>query len=180
MSWKDSIQTQIAARKPPVHRHSQGYTLQSASRVALVYACSSESRFKEVKSLANQLERDYAVARVHRFAFINVSSKAVPVWMSQRLDSQFIDASAVNFWGIPKGEATSFCSQAFDVLINLEPSVPAPLLHVIRNANASMKVGVRQPVRNEDYDVLFETLPNESHAQRAERIVHFLSHTQLS
>jgi hypothetical protein len=73
-----------------------------------------------------------------------------------------------------------FCNEAFDVLINLEPSVPAPLLHVIRNARASMKVGVRQPVRNEDYDVLFEPLPNESHAQRAQRIIHFLSHTQLS
>ena len=179
MQWTEQIRQQLATRLPVASRPLKGHSLESARRVGLVYTFEDERSFTEVRRLADSLEKEHGV-EVIRFTYVDLAKKDIPHWMLQLPQSRFIAKEDVNLWGRPHGEADGFCSEPMDLLINVETSLPTSLLHVIRNAQASMKVAVRQPVRNEDYDILFEPVPDESLQDRMRSMIRFLSTTQLT
>ena len=179
MSWTDQIRQRLVARLPGLDRTPKGYTLHSASRVALVYCFENGPEFQEIKKLAEGLKADFSLQEVVRFTHVNRSKKELPQWLTQLPDSRFIARKDVNFLGQPEGEALRFCKEPFDLLLNLEVELTTPLMYVIRGAHASMKVGMRPAFRSEDYDVLFEPVPGETRKQRMERMVRFLSTTEL-
>lgn len=174
------IKRWFASKLPTIERRSKGHSLKSAKSVALVYLHRSESHFKEVRDLAHRLRTEHGLDRVSRFTYIDASKNNVPVWQMQKLESNFICKSDLNFMGKPDGEATTFCKERFDLLINLELDLPLALMHVVRESQARMKVAVRQPLRNADYDVLFEPNPDHTDEQRVHQILAFLSNTQLN
>lgn len=179
MSWTEHLRQRLAVRLPEATRPMKGHTLQSAEHLALVYTFRDEQRFTEVKRLADAIEQQHGV-KVTRFALVDLASKETPHWLHQLPQSRFIAKDEVTLWGQPKGEAHAFCRERWDVLMNVESTLPTPLLHVVRSAQASMKVAVRQPVRNEDYDILFEPISEESLSDRVQRMIRFLSTTQLT
>lgn len=180
MRWLDQINTALLNRKPPVHRKPRGTNLQAAQRVAVVFHATNEQRFKAAKRFARELQSDFGIQEVMRFTWVDAKKGFVPVWLAQKVDIRFIAAHDVNLFGHPGGEATPFVAAPFDLLINLDAAPPLPLMHVIRDSQAGMKVGLRQPMRNEDYDVLFELRPDETEADRWRRMCTFLSTTQLT
>ncbi len=180
MRWLDQINTRLLQRKSPVPRDVRGVNLPAAQRVALIYHAPNEQRFKAVKRLARQMQQDHGVQHVVRFTWVDAKPEHVPVWLAQKLDSKFICKQDVNLFGHPQGEAAPFVAEEFDLLINLDPALPLPLAHVVRDSAACMKVAIRQPLRNEDYDVLFEPREGESEADRWQRMLAFLSNTQLT
>ena len=153
--------------------------MSSARRVGLVYEFQDERYFTEVRRKAESMAKEFSV-EVIRFTYVDLAKKDIPHWMLQLPQSRFIAKDDVSLWGRPHGEANSFCSENLDLLMNVESSLPAPLLHVIRGAQASMKVAVRQPLRNEDYDILFEPVLDEHFQDRLHRMIRFLSTTQLT
>ena len=180
MRWLDQINNRLLRQKPVATRVPKGVNLQAAQRIALVYQASDERRFKQVKLMARQLRQEHQLREVIRFTWVDTKPEHVPVWLAQKVDSRFICKQDVDLFGHPQGEATRFVADAFDMLINLDASLPLPLMHVVRESTAGMKVAVRQPMRNEDYDVLFEARKEESDADRWQRLFTFLSTTQLT
>ena len=173
------IKRWFASKLPTIERGTKGHSLQSAKSVALIYQHRTEGHFKEIRELAQQMRQDYGLDRVARFTYIDTLKGDVPVWQMQKLESNFICKSDLNFMGKPEGEAKLFCKETFDLLINIEQELPLALMHVVRESQAHMKVAVRQPERNEDYDVIFEPNPAHSDSQRIQQILAFLSNTQL-
>lgn len=180
MRWLDQINTRLLQRKPPVTRDVRGVNLPAAQRVALVYYAPNEPRFKAVKQFARQLQQDHGISQVVRFTWVDAKPEHVPVWLAQKLNSKFICKQDVDVFGHPQGEAAPFVAEPFDLLINLDLALPLPLAHTVRDSAAGMKVAFRQPLRNEDYDVLFEPREGESEADRWQRMLAFLSTTQLT
>lgn len=174
------IKRWFASKLPAIERGSKGHSLQSAKSVALIYQHRTEGHFKEVRDLAQRMRHDFGLDRISRFTYVDAVRSDVPVWQMQKLESNFICKSDLNFMGKPEGEATLFCKEPFDLLINLEKELPLALMHVVRESHARMKVAVRQPDRNEDYDVLFEPNPTHTDTQRIQQILAFLSNTQLT
>ena len=179
MQWTEQIRQRLVTRLPVASRPLKGHSLGSARRVGLVYAFEDERSFNEVKRLAESMAKEYGV-EVIRFTYVDLAKKDIPHWMLQLPQSRFVSKDDVSLWGRPHGEADAFCSEPMDLLINVEPSLPSMLLHVVRNAQASMKVAIRQPVRNEDYDILFEPISEEALQDRLRRMTRFLSTTQLT
>lgn len=179
MSWIDQLRQRLAVRLPKAPRHLKGHSLQSARRMALVYIYRDEQGFNELKTISESIAKEHDV-EVVRFAFVDLAPKDLPHWMIQQPQSRFIAKDDVNLWGRPRGAAESFCNEPWDLLMNVETSLPTPLLHAVRSAQASMKVAVRQPVRNVDYDILFEPVSTESQYDRIHRMIRFLSTTQLT
>ena len=179
MQWTEQIRQRLAARLPVASRPLKGHSMRSARRVGLVYSFEDERSFNEVRRLAEAMAKEHDV-EVIRFTYVDLAKKDIPHWMLQLPQSRFIAKEDVNLLGRPHGEADGFCAEPLDLLINLETSLHSTLLHVVRNAQASMKVAIRQPVRNEDYDILFEPVLDESLQDRMRRMTRFLSNTQLT
>lgn len=179
MSWTEQLRQRLAVRLPKAPRPLKGHSLQSARRMALVYTFRDEHGFNELKAISESIAKEHDV-EVVRFAFVDLAPKDFPLWMVQQPQSRFIAKEDINLWGRPRGAAEWFCNEPWDLLMNVETSLPTPLLHAVRSAQASMKVAVGQPVRNVDYDILFEPISNESQHERIHRMIRFLSTTQLT
>ncbi len=179
MQWTEQIRQRLAMRLPVASRPLKGHSLGTARRVGLVYAFQDERKFTEVRRIAESMAKEHGV-EVIRFTYVDLAKKDIPHWMLQLPQSRFIAKEDVNLWGRPRGEAEAFCTEPLDLLLNMEPSLPSMLVHVMRKAQASMKVAVRQPNRNEDYDILFEPVANEQLQDRIRRMIRFLSTTQLT
>jgi hypothetical protein len=145
----------------------------------LIYINQNERRHKDVKLLAKRLIQEYNLKRVMRFTYVDSKKKDIPNWQMQKLDSGFICQNDLNFWGKPEDNMDLFCQEPFDILINLESSLPVPLIYTVRNSRAAMKIAVRQDCRNEDYDVLIEPKAGESREHQIDRLLKFLTTTQL-
>jgi len=179
MSWKIQVNKLLVKRLPIIQRGAKGTSLNRAQRIALIYINQNERRHKDVKLLAKRLIQEYNLKRVMRFTYVDSKKKDIPNWQMQKLDSGFICQNDLNFWGKPEDNMDLFCQEPFDILINLESSLPVPLIYTVRNSRAAMKIAVRQDCRNEDYDVLIEPKAGESREHQIDRLLKFLTTTQL-
>ena len=171
----DSFNAQRLCKKPPIQRERAGRTLHETRRLGLVHLANTPGERDTINRLARSLQEEYGIGHIVQLSWLDGKPEDAPEWRG----SDVILRTDLNFWGRPSGAAESFLGADLDLLINLEGELPLALMHVVRDSLAGMKVAVRQPFRNEDYDVLFEPVEGEERTERTQRILAFLANTKL-
>lgn len=176
MRWMDSFNVQQLSKKPPVQRERSGRTLHATRRLGLVHLAETQAEQDRINRLARSLQQEFGIELLVQLNWLDGKPGEAPKWMG----SDVVFRTDLSFRGRPAGAAEPFLRAELDLLINLEGELPLALMHVVRESRAEMKVAVRQPLRNEDYDVLFEPVEGEGRTERTQRILAFLANTKLT
>lgn len=179
-----SMQQRIAKRMlrsaESHERPRKGVNLRGARQIMLVYTETNELKFKLVKDIAIYLKKEYDIKRVMRIAYINGDEKAVPAWHMRKLESDFFCSTDLNWYDKPVKNVDAHLSEAYDVLIHLDPDESTALDYFVAASKAKMKVANFSANRPQDFDILIPPKAKDSWKQRNHRIIEFIGDSPLT
>lgn len=176
---KESAARFFLRREHEPERERRGVNLPQAHSVALLYIDSNEDYFKEIRSFVKDLHNLYGVKKVWAMGYIDVASKAIPVYQAQKLEYMFFTKSELNWHLKPTTSLENFISEPFDLLIDLSQQRCLPMQYVVKASKAKMKVGTGLAEANDLYDLCVQLHEVSDHHDVWKTLLHYLTKPNL-
>lgn len=164
MALLAGIRTQIGnkklARLKPVNRQRKGNNLGEVRSLGFVFYDESEDHLKAVKEVVRNVVGMHGIRKVQAMAYVPKPSKQVPIYQARKLEFTYFDQDDLGPFFQPGGETKAWCTEPFDVLIDLTEGQHLPLQYLVFQSCAAMKVGRASAPRAQDYDLTLH-VPNE-------------------
>lgn len=162
-------------RVAPANRKTRVSNFGTARSVALIYTEKGESFYILVKQYVQYLRAEHGIGEVMAMAFVE-NDKLVPLYHQHKLHFDFFTPSDLSFSLAPQADhIVNFVRKRFDILINLDEELPAPLALVLANSEAALKVGTRTRQLERFYDLMIEPKAGRTFDEYARHVNHYLT-----
>lgn len=160
-------------------RDRQGVNLSKAKSAALLYVDKDEAYFKKIKQHVSELHDMYGLKRVCALGYVDVPSKALPIYHAQKLEYMYFTKSDLNWHMKPRVSLMNFLSEPFDVLIDLSTELCIPMHYILNASHAKMKVGNSLSMADRYHDMTIRLPAGCSHDDYWEQLTYYLNKAEL-
>jgi hypothetical protein len=146
-------------RERPALRKVETANLDTASKVGLLFRVEAESDFILVKQYRKHLMGEYGIKHVEAMGWMD--EKVAPDFTTLHRGFGFINPEKVNWYYKPVSpEAAEFVTARFDILVDLTDKPILPLRFLLKQSDASLKVGKYSESDYRLYDLTINLQPN--------------------
>jgi hypothetical protein len=179
MKWLDDIKKKWGWRKLPGkinrNRNTAVSNFHDARSIALLYEEKGESFFILVKQYVKYLKSEFGTRDVMALAYID-DKKAVPHYHVHRLKYDYFHKGELNWWYEPHcDQVRNFVDKEYDILINLERDACLPLMFILAESKAKLKVGYYKPGGEEYFDIMLDLPEKATFDEYINQINHYLT-----
>lgn len=147
--------------------------LEQAQSVALLYRVDDEHKWQLVKKYVKYLKEEEGIRKILTIGFF--PGKELPEYLRPQLEFEFICMKDLAWNEKPVGNVSkNFCSEYFDILIDLEPEEIIPLRYILNWSNARFKVGYFTNDYSNYYDLMLQ-LERKELSEYINQVNHYLS-----
>ncbi|HYG51335.1 MAG TPA: hypothetical protein VD905_10555 [Flavobacteriales bacterium] len=135
-------------------RSGKVYNMDEARSVAILYHLDNEETFSIIKKYVKYLKEEEGIKRIMAVGYYDGDEKAVPAYVSPKLEFDFLLRHEHAKSGKPSGNIVkNFVEQDYDILVDLTYDKKLPLMYVLNWSVARFKVGVHQEENLQFYDL---------------------------
>ncbi|MBX7093409.1 MAG: hypothetical protein K1X56_01725 [Flavobacteriales bacterium] len=151
---------QMRSEYKNLRRVGKVFNLSTAQSVALIYQCDSEEKLEQVKKYVRHLKEEHGIKKLMALGFVN--EKTLPEYAKAKLDLDFFCQADLSWNLRPSGNAVrNFCSESYDILIDLEKDEIVPLRHILNKSKSRFKVGYFTEQFGNYYDFMLDVKSTE-------------------
>jgi len=179
MKWLDNIRKAIGKAQLPGkinrNRITSVSNFHNARGIALLYEEKGEGFFILVKQYVKYLKSEYGIRDVMALSYID-SKKSIPHYHIHRLKYDYFHKGELNWRFEPTcDQVKNFVKNDYDILINLEREPSLPLMFVLAESRAKLKVGYYKEWGEDYYDIMLDLPETTTFDEYINQVNHYLT-----
>ncbi|MCB0794852.1 MAG: hypothetical protein KDB88_08955 [Flavobacteriales bacterium] len=170
---KEWMGTRRLVKEARTERRPVARNLATAGKVGIVYVAEDETAHKQVKNYVKKIKEDLGIHKIMAMGFAD--EKALPHYLSPRLNFEAICNKDLNWYRIPHGNAVeNFIAEEYEVLIDLTLEDSLPIQYIVAKSRARFKVGRYGEANKHFLDMMIDMAGAQSLPQLITQIDHYL------
>ena len=156
-----------------LRRNGKVINLEQAQSVAIIYRVEDEKKLTVVKNYVKHLKEEEGVRKIMTLGYF--PEKEMSPFLKPQLEFDFFCKKDMQWNERPGGTTVkNFCSEYYDILIDIEREEIVPLRYILNWSKAKFKVGYYTEEHKNYYDLMMQ-VPKEDTAEFIAQVNYYLS-----
>ena len=138
--FREWMGRRILLRETLPDRKPIARNLVEATKIGIVYIAEDEQMHNHVRNYVKKVKEELGIVKVMALGYYD--SKALPHWLSSRLNFDQFSRKDLNWYRIPGGNTVqNFIAEEYEILIDLTMEDRLPTQYIMARSRARFKVG---------------------------------------
>ena len=172
---QNSISRLAGSKQEEAKRDKRVYNYAQAESIALIFKERGEEHYGVISKYMSFLKDEHLIKNLMALCYIE--DKETPTYIKPRVDFETFTKKDTNWQQLPSGTIVeNFINEPYNILIDLSLDDDMPIKHIVKQSNASFKLGKHSKKNEHLYDMMISVdKENLTPKELIEHVNHYLS-----